>query len=289
MPHVRVLILGGGGMLGHQVWQLCRERFDAFATVRTRPPLPLFESGHVVEGFDATDFGRVERLLDELAPDAVVNCVGIIKQLEAAHDPIASITVNSLFPHVLARACGRIGARLVQIGTDCVFSGDRGGYVETDHPDPVDLYGRSKLLGEVDAPGITLRTSIIGRELAGAHGLLAWFLTNRGGRVRGFTRAIFSGVTTNELARVIADVLERHAGLQGLYHVAAEPISKYDLLMLVNAAFGAGVEIDADDSLAIDRSLDGSRFRAATGWAAPSWPAMVQTLVEEARAAEVRA
>lgn len=284
MPHVRVLILGGGGMLGHQVWQVCRERFETFVTVRSRPPLPLFEGDRVLEGFDATDFGRVERLLDELAPNAVVNCIGIIKQLEAAHDPIASITINALFPHVVARACRRIGARLVQIGTDCVFSGARGGYVETDNPDPVDLYGRSKLLGEVGAPDLTLRTSIVGRELSGAHGLLAWFLTNRGKRVRGFTQAIFSGVTTNELARVIADVLDRHAGLQGLYHVAAEPISKYDLLMLFNAAFGAGMEIEADDSLVIDRSLDGSRFRDATGWTAPSWPAMVEAMAAEGRA-----
>lgn len=283
MPDVRVLILGGGGMLGHQVWQVCRERFDAFTTVRTRPPFPLFEGDHVLEGFDAGDAAGIEGLLAELAPDAVVNCIGIIKQLEAAHDPIASITVNALFPHVLARTCRRIGARLVQISTDCVFSGDRGGYVESDHPDPVDLYGRSKLLGEVGSPDLTLRTSIVGRELAGAHGLLAWFLTNRGGRVRGFTRAIFSGVTTNELARVIADVLERHTGLHGLYHVAAEPISKYDLLMLFNAAFGAGVEIDADDSLIIDRSLDGSRFRAATGWTAPAWPAMVEAMAAEGR------
>jgi dTDP-4-dehydrorhamnose reductase len=268
-------------MLGHRVWQLCRERFDAFTTVRKRPDLPLFGDDRVRSGVDATDFGAVERLIGELAPQAVVNCIGVVKQLAGAHDPITSITLNSLFPHVVARACRRTGARFVQISTDCVFSGRVGSYREADNPDPVDLYGRSKLLGEVSAPHVTLRTSIVGRELAGAHGLLEWFLANRGGRVRGFTRARFSGVTTLVLANLIAEVLERHSALEGLYHVAAEPISKYDLLMLFNGAFGAGIGIDADDSLVLDRSLDGTPFHDATGWKAPSWPAMIEAIAAD--------
>lgn len=267
-------------MLGHRVWQECRARFDAWVTVRTRPHLPLFSGERVLEGVDAADFATIEALIDDVAPDAVVNCIGIVKQLEAAHDPIASVTLNALLPHIVARRA----ARLIQISTDCVFSGRTGGYVESDNPDPLDLYGRSKLLGEVGVPHVTLRTSIVGYELAGAHGLLEWFLKNRGGRVRGFTRARFSGVTTNELARVIAAVLEQHTSLQGLYHVAVEPISKYDLLMLFNAACNAGITIDADDSFVLDRSLDGARFRAATGWTAPSWPEMVRAMVEEGRA-----
>ncbi len=281
MRHVRVLILGGGGMLGHRVWQLCRERFDARVAVRSRLPLPLYDSEGVLEQFDATDFAGVERLIARVAPGVVVNCIGVVKQLAAAHDPIASIAVNSLFPHVVARACSSAGARLITVGTDCVFSGCRGAYAETDVPDPVDLYGRSKLLGEVDAPNLTLRTSIVGRELGGASGLLEWFLANRGGRVRGFTRAVFSGVTTRELARVIAGVIERHPRLEGLYHVAGEPISKYDLLMMFNDAFGAGVTIDPAGLPVIDRSLDGSRFRAATGWVAPSWREMVGEMAAE--------
>jgi dTDP-4-dehydrorhamnose reductase len=286
MTPVRVLILGGAGMLGHRVWQVCRERFDAFTTVRNRPTISLFAGDRVREGFEAADFAAVERLIEELAPEAVVNCIGVVKQLAGAHDPITSITLNSLFPHVVSSACSRVGGRLVQISTDCVFSGWRGSYKESDNPDPVDLYGRSKLLGEVGAPHVTLRTSIVGRELAGAHGLLEWFLANRGGRVRGFTRARFSGLTTLELAGLIADVVERHASLEGLYHVAAEPISKYDLLMLFDEAFGAGIGIDADDSLVLDRSLDGSRFREATGWSAPSWPAMVEALAADSAAYE---
>jgi dTDP-4-dehydrorhamnose reductase len=269
-------------MLGHRVWLHLRDRFDAFATVRRRPALPAFDGDRVIEGVEAADFARIDDVIRRIGPDVVVNCIGVVKQLAAAHDPIASITFNALLPHVVARRA----ARLIQISTDCVFSGRRGMYAESDVPDPVDLYGRTKLLGEVGAPHLTLRTSIVGRELAGAHGLLEWFLANRGGRVRGFTRAVFSGVTTLELARVIGDVIERQAGLQGLYHVAAEPISKYDLLMLFNGAFGAGVEVDPDDSLVIDRSLDGGRFRHATGWTAPAWPAMVEVLAADAAAYE---
>jgi dTDP-4-dehydrorhamnose reductase len=268
-------------MLGHQVWRVCRDRFDTRVAVRVRLPLPLFEGDGVVEGFDAADFPAVEKLVADAEPEVVVNCIGIIKQLAAAHDPIASIGVNSLFPHVVARACSAAGARLITIGTDCVFSGRRGGYAETDLPDPPDLYGRSKLLGEVDAPHLTLRTSIVGRELRGASGLLEWFLANRGGRVRGFTRAVFSGLTTLELSRVIASVIERHPRLDGLWHVAGEPISKYDLVMLFNDAFQAGVAIDPVDEPVIDRSLDGTRFREATGWVAPPWTEMVKEMADE--------
>lgn len=265
-------------MLGHRVWQACGERFDAWTTVRTRPALPPFSTDHVIEGFEATDLAHAEHLIADLKPRVVVNCIGVVKQLAAAHDPISSVTLNALFPHVMASACNRSGARLVHISTDCVFSGRQGSYVESDIPDPVDLYGRSKLLGEVDAPHLTLRTSIVGRELAGAHGLLEWFLANRDGRVRGFTRAVFSGVTTIELARVIAGVIERHPRLEGLYHVAGEPISKYDLTMMFNDVFGAGVTIDPVGVPVIDRSLHGFRFRAATGWRAPSWREMVEEM-----------
>jgi dTDP-4-dehydrorhamnose reductase len=273
MQRMLVLILGGGGMLGHQVWAAARERLDARVAVRRRPASPLFDDARVIEGFDAADFDAVTRLIERVRPDAVINCVGVVKQLAAARDPIASITINSLFPHVVAR----VAPRLIQIGTDCVFSGARGHYRESDNPDPIDLYGRSKLLGEVGAPHLTLRTSIVGRELGTAHGLLEWFLSQR--VVHGYTRALFSGVSTNVFARVLCDVVERHPTLQGLYHVAGEAISKYDLLVLLDEAFHAGVTIEPDDAVVLDRTLDGARFAAATSIAIPSWREMAEELV----------
>ena len=272
---MRVLIVGAGGMLGHKVWEVFRDRFDCRAAVRTRLPLPLFDDERVIDGFDAMDFDGVARLIAKVEPDVVVNCIGVVKQLAAAHDPIASITLNSLFPHIVARTCRETGARMIHISTDCVFAGTRGNYSEDDVPDASDLYGRSKLLGEVTEGQLTIRTSIIGRELRTSNGLVEWFLANRGGTVRGFTKAIFSGVTTSTLARILAAVIEQHPGMHGIYHVAGAPISKYDLLVMLNAAIGAEVTITPDDSFAIDRSLDPSRFQAATGIERPQWPEMI--------------
>jgi dTDP-4-dehydrorhamnose reductase len=279
---MRVLILGAGGMLGHKVWEIFRDRFDCRAAMRTRLPLPLFDDERIIEGFDAADFDAVARLIAKIEPDVVVNCIGVVKQLAAAHDPIASITLNSLVPHVVARACGEAGATMIHISTDCVFAGTRGHYTEDDVPDAADLYGRSKLLGEVTGGrALTIRTSIIGRELRTSNGLVEWFLSNRGGSVRGFTNAIFSGVTTATLARILADVIEQNRGIDGLYHVAGAPISKYDLLMMLNAAMEACATIAPDDGFIIDRSLDATRFQDATGLRPPEWPEMIAALAAE--------
>jgi dTDP-4-dehydrorhamnose reductase len=279
---MRVLILGAGGMLGHKVWEIFRDRFDCRAAMRTRLPSPLFDDERVIDGFDATNFEATVKLIREVEPDVVVNCIGVVKQLAAAHDPIASITLNSLFPHIVARACMDAGARMIHISTDCVFAGIRGHYTEDDIPDAADLYGRSKLLGEVTEGGaLTIRTSIIGRELRTSNGLVEWFLANRGGAVRGFTNAIFSGVTTTMLARILAAIIEQHPGMHGLYHVAGAPISKYDLLVMLNAVIGAGVMITPDDSFVIDRSLDATRFEAATRLTPPEWPDMIAALAAE--------
>jgi dTDP-4-dehydrorhamnose reductase len=285
---MRVLILGAGGMLGHKVWQIFRDRFDCHAAMRTRLPLPLFDDDRVIGRFDAGDFDGVTRLIAKIRPDVVVNCIGVVKQLAAAHDPIASITLNALFPHVVARACGEVGARMIHISTDCVFAGTRGNYSENDLPDAADLYGRSKLLGEVtdaqtgvSVPHLTIRTSIIGRELRTANGVVEWFLSNRGRSVRGFTKAVFSGVTTATLADTLATLIEQHPDLHGLYHVAGDAITKYDLLVMLNEAFDAGVTITADDSVVIDRTLDATRFRAATGLVPPAWPEMIAALAAD--------
>ena len=280
-----VLVLGGSGMLGHELWRTCAARFEAYATLRSDevdgPAAEVLDRDRVVTGVRAEEPRTIARALGETQPDAVVNCIGIVKQ--AVDDPEPAIRVNALFPHRLAAACRERGARLIHVSTDCVFSGRRGGYTEADLPDPVDTYGRSKLLGEPATPGsLTIRTSMIGRELATSHGLLEWFLAQSGGSVRGFERAVFSGPTTPVLSRAIADVIERHDGLEGLWHLSAEPISKHDLLVRLGDAFELDVEIEPEDSVVIDRSLDSSRFRGATGFQAPSWPEMVAELASSA-------
>lgn len=280
----RVLVLGGSGMLGHKLCQVLAREHDLYATFRSThdPAAAAVEGSRALTGVAADNPDTVTRAVARSSPDVVVNCIGIVKQAAEAQDPLPSISINALFPHRVADLCAASGARLVHVSTDCVFSGREGRYTEDHVADAEDLYGRTKLLGEVDyGDAITLRTSIIGPELGGARGLFEWFRSQRGGRVRGFTRAIFSGLTTVALSRTIHDLITQHPALRGVYHVAAEPISKFDLLTQLNDAFGLGVEIEPDDSLTIDRSLDDTRFRAATGTAAPSWPAMIRELVED--------
>ena len=287
----RVLVLGGTGMLGHVLWRTCAERFDAYASVRGDELVGaawMVDPDRVVTGVRAADPASLGRALDEVRPDTVVNCIGVVKQV--LDGPAEAIRTNALFPHELAGACRERGVRLIHVSNDCVFSGARGGYVETDPPDPVDTYGRSKLLGEPATPGaLTIRTSMIGRELATSNGLLEWFLAHSGTTVRGFARAVFSGPTTPVLSRAIADVIDRRPSLEGLYHLSASPITKHELLLLLREGFAVDVEIEPDESVVVDRSLDSSAFRAATGWEPPSWREMVAELAESAdEYAEVR-
>lgn len=272
-------------MLGHKVWQVCRTRFDCYTTVRDAaapPATGLFDADRTITGVDAGAIDSVARAVERARPTVIVNCVGVVKQAEAAADAARTIQVNALFPHQVARLAAHAGARFIHISTDCVFRGDRGRYTEDEPADADDVYGRSKRLGEVTSAGaLTLRTSIVGRELRGAHGVLEWFLSQRGGTARGFSRAVFSGLTTTTLARTIADVIESHPALSGTWHVAAAPISKLDLLRLFDDAFDAKVTIVPTNEPVIDRSLDGRRFREATGWAAPAWPEMVASLAAD--------
>ncbi|MGN6830458.1 dTDP-4-dehydrorhamnose reductase family protein [Paucibacter sp. M5-1] len=278
-----VLVIGASGMLGNAVLRVFAESpgYTVWGSARSAAllkHLPAALHDRIVTGIDVDNPDSLARLFAVTSPKVVVNCVGLIKQLAEADDPLAAIPINALLPHRLARLCEVAGARLVHMSTDCVFAGTRGSYLETDAPDATDLYGRSKLMGEVDYPNaVTLRTSIIGHELASAHGLVGWFLSQTGG-VKGFTRAVFSGLPTVELARVIRDHVLPHPELHGLYHVSAAPIDKHTLLTLVAAAYGRSNPITPDDRLVIDRSLDSSRFRSATGYQPPEWPELVQRM-----------
>lgn len=219
-------------------------------------------------------------MVEEVTPDVVINCIGAVKQVPAAQDPIHAIRINSLFPHEVASTCAASGARFIHVSTDCVFSGATGMYSEADRPDAEDLYGRAKLLGEVTEPHLTLRTSIIGRELMGQHGLLEWFLSQEEA-VRGYRLAFFSGLTTLALARVLDSVINDHPRLAGLFHVAAARIDKFSLLEMLNGAFMKGLAIIPDDEVAIDRSLDGGRFERLTGIAVPSWEQMITEMADD--------
>ena len=280
-----VLILGATGMLGNSMLRLFSGStgYRVFGTTRTNSSVGIAgaETATILSGVDVQHDDALAAAFARTRPDVVINCVGIIKQLSSADDPLVALPVNSVLPHRLARLSELVSARLVQISTDCVFSGRKGRYVEDDTPDATDLYGRSKLLGEVDYPhAVTLRTSIIGHELQGTHSLINWFLAQHGS-VKGYARAIFSGVPTIELARIVRDYVLPNAELRGTYHVSAEPIDKLSLLRLVARTYGKDIEILPDGHVTIDRSLDSSRFRSATGYQPSSWPELIQLMFDD--------
>lgn len=280
---MRILVLGASGMLGNAMIRVLSEKADwqVYGTVRAENSKRFFNegiTGRLISGIDVERADSLTQAFIRTRPDVVINCVGLVKQLADADDPLQAIPINALLPHRLAGLCELSGARLVHMSTDCVFAGDKGGYRESDPSDARDIYGRSKFLGEVAYPHtITLRTSVIGHELQSAHGLVGWFLSQQG-RCDGYTRAVFSGLPTVVLAQIVRDVLIPRADLSGVYHVAAQPISKYDLLKLVAGAYGKKIEIIPNDRLVIDRSLNAERFRDATGYVAPGWPELIELM-----------
>lgn len=280
----RILILGASGMLGNAVFRAFhgQPRHEVTATTRSASSLKYFsdeQQKSILTNVDVLDADSLINLLSRIKPDVIVNCVGLIKQLASAKDPLVALPLNALFPHRLARLTALSGARLVHISTDCVFSGATGNYTENSIVDATDLYGISKHLGEtVDyTNAVTLRTSIIGRGLTSSNSLVDWFLSQQG-QTLGYEKAIFSGLPTCELAAVIRDVVIPRKNLSGLYHVSAKPISKYDLLRLIAAEYQKDITIVRDGRVVIDRSLDSSKFTAATGYVAAEWPELVKRM-----------
>ncbi len=285
----RVLVLGGSGMLGHKMFQTLGTRsFETCTTIRGRledSPLyqsELLENGQVIPGVEVFDFDNVHATLTNVKPDVVVNCVGVIKQRDAAHESVESITINALLPHRLAELCDQIGARLIHFSTDCVFNGEKGAYEESDPSDATDLYGRTKFLGEVSGPGaLTLRSSIIGRELYNYRSLLEWFLAQDGEKIKGFSKALYAGMTTNRMSHLVASLISDQPALSGMYQVSGPWISKYDLLLLLRDAFNLQIEIELDDEVDIDRTLVGDRFASEVGFQTASWQDMVTELASD--------
>lgn len=281
---MRILILGATGMLGSMVFTVlsASREHEVFATLRDDKMRSHFEievQQSLISQVDVLDHDRLVEVFDQVQPDCVINCVGVIKQLASANNPLTVLPLNALFPHKLAELCNDRGARLIHISTDCVFNGRKGAYREQDISNAEDLYGKSKYIGELhDLPNaVTLRTSIIGHELNSQDSLVDWFLSQQGA-VKGYKKAIFSGLPTVELAEVIKNFVLPDMELTGLYHVSAEPIDKYTLLNLIAETYGKEVTILSDESVQIDRSLDSTRFKQNTGYQPPSWPTLIEKM-----------
>jgi dTDP-4-dehydrorhamnose reductase len=280
---LKILIFGGSGMLGHRLWIELSKEHDTYVTIRKNrnifPHLEIFPENKIRYNVEANYIEDITRAVASIQPDLVINCIGLIKQMgHLARDPLLAISINSLLPHRLSMICRVANIRMVHISTDCVFSGKKGVYTETDDSDAIDLYGRTKYLGEVYYPHcVTLRTSIIGRELKSKLGLIEWFLAQKG-TINGYKNAIYTGVTTHEISRIISEYIIPNKNLSGLYQVSSDPISKYDLLQLAKQAFNKDIEILPETDFKCDRSLDSTKFRTAVNYKPNSWKYMVEEM-----------
>ena len=283
---MRILILGGDGMLGHRLLRQFAPHHETRVTLHQ--PLDAyrqfrqFDRGNAYDGVDVLDAARVIEIFSDFEPQAAINAAGIVKQRPDMKDEVLSIEINGVFPHLLSRVCRAHGTRLIHLSTDCVFSGKQGNYSENDRPDPEDAYGFGKLLGEADGRGaLTLRTSMIGLELKRKTSLVEWFLAQRGKSIKGWRKTIFSGFTTAEMSRLIETLVCKFPDAHGIYHASSDPISKFDLLAGIESRIRSGTRIEPDDSFQCDRSLDSTRFRAAFGYSPPGWDAMLDELASD--------
>ena len=280
---MKVLVFGASGMIGNAMVRVLHEKSDwqVVGTLRSEDARRFFPpavANNLVSGVDPTGHDSLVRVFSQVQPDVVINCIGLTKHHKEADDALMAIPVNTLLPHRMADLCALAGARMIHVSTDCIFSGGRGAYTEEDIADATDVYGKSKFLGEVSsAHAITLRTSTIGHELQSAYGLLEWFLRQEGS-CRGFSHAIFSGLPSIVFAQIVRDIVIPRKDLSGLYHVGATPIAKYNLLHLIADAYGKSINIIQDSEFAIDRSLNSERFCKATGYVAPPWPELIQSM-----------
>ena len=277
---MKVLIIGATGMLGYSLFSNLSdyEEYDVYGTVRTlegKENYFLDTIDNVFQGVDVNDLNKVQKIIEKVKPETVINCIGLIKQHDIAKQHVDAISINALLPHELANICQSSGSKLIHFSTDCVFSGQKGAYVETDLPDAIDLYGRSKCLGEVDySPHLTLRTSIIGHELNSNVSLIDWFLSEKQA-VKGFSKAVFSGLPTCVIGRLLAENILPDNRLTGLYHLSVKPIDKYSLLNLVAEIYEKKIEINKYEGFEIDRSLNSQKLLNEIDINIPSWESLI--------------
>ena len=284
-PKLNILILGASGMLGSALFShlpKVSESYCIFGTHRGAKKLPMeMPRAKLLLLEDVFQREALLSIMRENNIDIVINAVGLIKQIGQSLRQSDFVKVNSWLPHYLMELCDEVHARFIEISTDCVFTGEKGNYCESDIPDARDIYGLSKLLGEVhdNKNAITIRTSIIGHESGRAASLIDWFLSTSG-VVGGYNKAIFSGFPTVYLADIIGRYVLPAPSLNGLFHVSADPIDKYSLLALVSEVYKHNVELIENEDLEIDRSLDSSKFRRETSFTPPKWAELINIMKE---------
>jgi len=274
-------------MLGHRLCRVWNKTYEVWATYRKAADCyqqyQMLDCNHQLGGIEVGNISRIASIIKKLSPNVVINAIGMVKQRPEGKKRHTAIMINALFPHYLADLCENFSSRMIHISTDCVFSGRKGQYVETDIPDPVDDYGMCKVLGEVLRPNVlTLRTSMIGWELENRIGLMEWFAAQRGKTIQGYRNAIFSGFTTQAMAALLGELITKQPGLNGLYHLSSEPISKFQLLEMCQSRLGwFDIDLQPQDQFVIDRSLNGKRLNDMMEWHLPNWQTMLDDLCRD--------
>lgn len=283
---MKVLVIGATGMLGYSLFKNLNDakHLNVYGTVRNIVGKEQFFSGceaQLFKGVDVSDLTTIEAVLDKLKPAVVINCIGLIKQHSISKQHVDAVATNSLLPHQLATLCDDHSCKLIHFSTDCIFDGKKGLYTESDTPDARDLYGRSKCLGEVDyAPHLTLRTSIIGHELNSSVSLVDWFLSQESS-TKGFSKAVFSGLPTCSIARLLIDKILPAESLSGLYQLSVAPVDKFTLLNLIGKTYHKKIDILNSTELEIDRSLNSEKLRELLKLETPSWEALISEMYED--------
>jgi dTDP-4-dehydrorhamnose reductase len=284
---MRVIILGVSGLIGHKLLQKLSSDFEIFGVLHHSKDYynnpPLFSGQNIIENINVSEFDILKGVLYTVNPDIIINCVGITKRKIDINDPLDAISINSAFPHQLAKWAKVNKKRVIHFSTDCVFNGKIGNYTETSLSSAEDVYGKTKYLGELHYDNtITIRSSFIGQELFDKTELFEWFLAQSGKQIKGFKNTLYSGVSTIFMASVVKDIILNYPGLSGLYQLATEkPISKYQLLNLAKKVFDVKVDIIPDIEHIHCPTLDASKLRKAINIAVPSWEEMMTDLLAD--------
>jgi dTDP-4-dehydrorhamnose reductase len=276
-----ILVIGASGMLGHMLVRVLSPHHRVIGTTSSKydsksPLAQILSEKSWIDQIDVRNISTAELAISTTKPDVVINCVGVIKQKMESSNIMDAILINSLVPHQLANLCEVARSRFIHFSTDCVFEATPGIKRTSDMPNATDLYGTTKRLGETNyAPALTLRTGFVGRQLAGSEGLFEWVRSQKGSAVSGYKNAIYSGLTTMALSRVVQQVIELHPSLTGLHQVASAKINKFDLITKLNECLRLDLTIAQNTDFMCDRSMDGTEFTNLTNIHIPSWDEML--------------
>jgi len=281
---MKILILGGNGMIGHKMYQVLSKNYlDTWVLFKKQIDQinfsEIFNKDKVIENFDLIQFDKLKIILDNISPDVIINAAGVTIRRGINDDMYKSILINSALPHFLDNWTKINNKRLIHFSTDCVFSGKKDFYTEASVTDAEDTYGKTKALGEVVSKNsVTLRGSMIGRELENKTELLEWFLNQNKTTVNGYTNVIYSGITTFRMANYVDKIIRDFPDMHGIYNVSSNSITKYELVNLFNSYFNNESSIIPDNSYTSNKDLDSSKFYKDTGLIKPNWKELVEEL-----------